>query len=187
MPDVEAELQTAPLEEVLLVSAPSDKRRLLLAELKKDYIRNYSAIAKALGNEDSEVSHYAAASIANAKSEFENDIREFDGKYHRDADNPGLIRAYSDYVLSYLRCGILSKMEARKYSYLYLSLLDAVPKTPDDYRNLVDEAVSIGYYRTALRHAEDSSDNLNLLKVYYCTGRGKEFLELLEETPNTAL
>jgi hypothetical protein len=183
MPDMQAELQAAPLEEALLVSPASDKRRLLLSELKKDYIRNYRAIAKALGNEDPETAHYAAAAIANAKSQFENDIREFDGKYHRDRNNPALVRAYSDYVLGYLRCGILSKMEARKYSYLYLGLLDAVPKTEDDYVSLVDEAVSVGDYQTALRHAEDSKSNLNLLKVYYCTGRGKEFLKLLEESP----
>jgi hypothetical protein len=187
MPDVHAELQAAPLEEVLLVSPPPDKRRLLLAELKKEHIANYSAIAKAFDNEDSEVAHYAAAAVASAKSEFENDIREFDGKYHRDKDNPALIRAYADYVLSYLQCGILSRLEMRKYSYLYLNLLDNFPKNQDDYQNLVAQAINVKDYRIALRHAEASGSPLNLLKVYYYTGRREEFFKTLEALEDSEL
>jgi hypothetical protein len=192
MPNVEAEIQAAPLEEILLVSTTADKRKLLLAELKKDYIKNYTAIAKAFDNEDHETSHYAAAAVTNAKSGFENDIREFDSRYHRDQDNLDLVRAYSDYVLSYLRCGILDRMEMKKYSYLYINLMAAV-KTPEtfmtehDYGNIVGETIYVGDYQaaqrwaeTALNAVESESSYLGLLKVYYHTGRSNEFFELLE-------
>jgi hypothetical protein len=186
-PDEESEIQSAPLEEVFLVSTSADRRKKLLFELKKESIATYAAIKKAYDNDDPETSHYAASAISSVKTEFQNKIREFDSQYARDSQNTGLIREYSDHVLEFFKSDTLEDMEMKKYSFLYLNLMTPMDNAPgfltgDDYVNIVNEAISVGEYGTAeywaeLSFAAEESERnyLSLLKVYYCISRPDKF------------
>lgn len=193
-PIVEEEMQTVPLEELFIVASDTEKRKHLLAELKKeDAISDYGIIAKALDNDDVETSHYAAAAITNVKATFENGIRLFDNDYHRKKDDMEFVREYADYVLSFLRSGILAEIETRKYSYLLINILTGTEHpesflTERDYVNIVDEAIKTGDFSIAEKWAkfafslsENESTYLNLLKTFYVTNRREDFFDTLEK------
>lgn len=198
-PDIELEMQTMPLEEILLVSDNSEKRRYLLSELKKEYIINYGTIVKALDNDDPEVSHYAASAITSAKAEFENDIRDFDNRYNRNKGDLELIRHYADYVYSYIKSGILDPMEIRKYSFLFINILTGVESpekflTELDYTNIVNESIIVNDFTIAEHWAdfahklfENESTYMNLLKIYYYTNRTEQMLKTLDDMKKTDL
>jgi hypothetical protein len=192
-PDVEAEMQAVPLEELFLVSADVDKRKGLLTELKKESAINYGAVAKALDIEDPESSHYAAAALANAKAEFENELRDFDNRYHREPDNVKLIREYAAKVRGLLASGILAGVELKRYHYLNMNLLQAIKNRgkkmiAEDYEFIVKSAFFNKEYGMAeewaveghqMKPTEDTY--LNLLRIYYDTGRTADFIATMDE------
>lgn len=193
-PIVEEEMQSVPLEELFIVASDTEKRKYLLAELKKeDVVPDYGIIAKALDNDDVETSHYAAAAITNVKATFENGIRIFDNDYHRRKNDLEFVREYADYVLSFLRSGILAEIEKRKYSYLLINILTSTEHpesflTDRDYVNIVDEAIKTGDFSIAEKWAkfafslsENENTYLSLLKIFYVTHQNEDFFEMIEK------
>ena len=188
-PDVESEMQAVHLEELFLVSANADKRKRLLNELKKESTINYGAISKALDNEDPESAHYAAAALANAKSEFENELRDYDNLYNRDKENTKLCRDYANRVKDFLDSGILTGIELKRYNYLICNLLTTLPQhTAHDYDLIVTSAIFNNEYEIAGKWALEFHHNetceksyLHLLKIYYETGLKENFRTLLAE------
>lgn len=192
-PDVEAEMQVVPLEELFLVSTDADKRKGILTELKKESAINYGAVAKALDNDDPESSHYAASALANAKAEFENELRDFDNRYHREPENVKLIREYAAKVRGLLDSGILAGVELKRYHYLNMNLLQAIKNQgksmkAEDYEYIVksaffnkEHAIAEEWAMEGHRMKATEDTYLNLLKVYYDTGRTADFLSALNE------
>lgn len=192
-PDVEAEMQVVPLEELFLVSTDADKRKGLLTELKKESAINYGAVSKALDIDDPESSHYAAAALANAKAEFENELRSFDNRYHRETDNVKLIREYAAKVRDLLNSGILAGVELKRYHYLNMNLLQAIKNRgkrmiAEDYEWIVKSAFFNKEYGIAEEwalegHQQKPSEDtyLNLLRIYYDTGRTADFIAMMDE------
>jgi hypothetical protein len=190
-PDVEAEMQAVPLEELFLISSDADKRKGILTELKKESAINYGAVAKALDIDDPESSHYAAAALANAKAEFENELRDFDNRYTREPKNEKLCREYAARVRDFLDSGILAGVELKRYHYLNINLLSSIKKNekplePEDYGFIVKSA----FYNKEFGMAEEwalegheakqlEMSYLNLLKIYYDTGRNTDFFATL--------
>jgi hypothetical protein len=192
-PDVEAEMNAVPLEELFLISTDADKRKGLLTELKKESAINYGAVAKALDNDDPESSHYAAAALANAKAEFENELRDFDNRYGLDQKNDKLCREYAKRVRDFLDSGILAGVELKRYHFLNMNLLSSIkqndkPLFPEDYNFIVKSAFYNKEYDLAEKWALEGHEKkklevsfLNLLKVYYDTGRSSDFFNTLDE------
>jgi hypothetical protein len=196
-PDVEAEMQAVPLEELFLISTHADKRKHLLGELKKESSVNFGTIAKALDNEDPESAHYAAAALASAKADFENELREFDNQYNRKKEDEKLCRDYAGRVRAFLDSGILTGIELKRYHYLIINLLTAIPGNGgslghDDYDKIVKSALFNNEYEVAKKwalecQAENASETsyLNLLTVYYNTGLKEEFKKTLDDLKNS--
>lgn len=60
-PDIKTELDVVPVEDAMAVSKNSEKRSLLLNQLKKDIHSNYKELMAAENDKDSESVHYVAA------------------------------------------------------------------------------------------------------------------------------
>ena len=196
-PDVEAEMQAVPLEELFLISTHTDKRKHLLNELKKESSVNFGTISKALDNEDPESAHYAAAALASAKADFENELREFDNQYNRKKDDEKLCREYAGRVRAFIDSGILTGIELKRYHYLIINLLTAIPGNGgslghDDYDYVVKSALFNNEYEVAKKWALEcqtanasEASYLNLLTIYYNTGLKEEFKKTLDDLKNS--
>ena len=196
-PDVEAEMQAVPLEELFLISTDADKRKHLLGELKKEKLVNFGTISKALDNKDPESAHYAAAALASAKADFENELREFDNKYNRKKEDEKLCREYAGRVRAFLDSGILTNIELKRYHYLVINLLTGIPGNGgilchDDYNDIVKSALFNQEYEVAKKWALEcqsvsasETSFLNLLTIYYDTGLKEEFKKTLDDLKNS--
>jgi len=198
-PDVESETQAVPLEELFLVSANADKRKRLLNELKKESAINYGAVSKALDNDDPESAHYAAAALANAKSEYENELRDYDNRYNQNKENDILCREYAYRVKDFLDSGILSGIEFKRYHYQIINLLTTIPQygyrlLPRDYDLIVSSALFNHEYETAGLWAQEflntqasETSYLHLLRIYYDTGLKDKFFALLDDLKHSEI
>lgn len=60
-PYLEEELNVVPIEDAMVISNNTEKRTLLLNQLKKDMLNSYRSLLVAENDEDSESAHYVAA------------------------------------------------------------------------------------------------------------------------------
>lgn len=193
-PDEVTDLNTVPLEEALLVSDKGNMRRSLLNVLKSDFDNSLAAISAALESEDTETSHYAATVIMDVTAKFIKTTQSMQVEYDKQPDNTELASMYADYIYQFLETGILSEIEVKTYTHLYVQLVGSLythgrqEVKGQDYRRavslLMDQKESDEALMWAKRAVENLPQNLDarisLLKVYHETGQREYFLEALE-------
>lgn len=193
-PDEATDLNTVPLEEALLVSDKGSMRRSLLNVLKSDFDNSLAAISAALESDDTETSHYAATVLMDVTAKFIKTTQSMQVEYDKQPDNTELASMYADYIFQFLETGILSEIEVKTYSHLYVQLVGSLythgrqEVEGRDYRRavslLMDQKESDEALMWAKRAVENLPQNLDahlaLLKVYHETGQRERFLEALE-------
>lgn len=197
--DKERELEVLPLEEVLTVAATKDRRRAMLDMLKRDISEKLHLVRKAVENDDSETSHYAAAALTDVFNRFNLEMNDLQVKYDSDRSNEQNNREFLDSVIRILNSGGLLGVEETKYYYLYINLLLNLEKyhseaiTPDYYAMMVKALEKTGrvqeaenWARLSLeRQPEEEQSYLNMMYIMYILGREEEFREILRKLTNS--
>jgi len=114
--DVEKELNTVPIEEVLLVADKKDKRGALFDLLKgESYMGVIDQLHGAVENDDMEVAHYAATFITDAMAKFKNREAELRKGVEESATAEKLVE-YTDYLAASLHPNIYSQQDLKRYT-----------------------------------------------------------------------
>lgn len=193
--DYETEKEFVPLEEALIISDVQDKRRALLNVLKADVSNNMKSLVKALDNEDPETAHYAAAALMDILQKYSKKLSGFQQKYEENPQDADINREYADTTFEYISSGVLGEIEVKKYSHLYVDLIDNLntfhPELIDteQYKNVVECLLKIGKYEDADRWANLSIERqpnmeqsyLNALNVKYKTEQWEDFKAVLDK------
>lgn len=135
-------IDKVPIEEALLESDNETTRRVLLDVLKADFESSIPILMKAIENEDSEVSHYASATISDVLSKFKKHQKEIDEQYREHMEDEELLTAYRKYVYKYMAYHIFPKAEEMHYLELYSELMEQAYKLSptmeaEDYENWI--------------------------------------------------
>jgi hypothetical protein len=191
----ERELEILPMEEVLTVSADQDRRRAMLNMLKQDMGDNLNLIRKAVGNEDTETAHYAAAALTNAFHRFNVELNDLQVTYDKDRSNlEGNIR-FLDAVIRIINSGGFSDIEKSKYYFLYRNLILNLEKyheeaiTEEYYAMMVRALCEVGKLQEAEQWAKLSLERqpdkeqsyLNVLKMEYVLEKEEAFRDCLNQ------
>ena len=193
--DYETEKEFVPLEEALIISDVEDKRRALLNVLKADVSNNMSSLVKALDNDDPETAHYAAAALMDILQKYSKRLATLSQQYQANPQDADVNREYADVTFEYISSGVLGEIEVKKYSHLYVELIDNLnifhPDMLDTehYKNIVECLLKIGRYEDADRWANLSIERqpnmeqsyLNALSVKYKTEQWEEFKLVLDK------
>lgn len=193
--DYETEKEFVPLEEALIISDVQDKRRALLNVLKADVSNNMKSLVKALDNEDAETAHYAAAALMDILQKYSKKLSSLSVKYQENPEDADINREYADTTYEYISSGVLGEIEVKKYSHLYVDLIDNLNKYHPDlldteqYKNVVDCLLIIGRYDDADKWANLSIERqpnieqsyLNSLNVKYKTEQWDDFKEVMQK------
>lgn len=193
--DKEHELEVLPLEEVLTVAAAKDRRRAMLNMLKMDISEKLHLVRKAVENEDSETSHYAAAALTDVFNRFNLELNDLQVKYDSDRSNEKNNTEFLNAVLRILNSGGLLGVEETKYYYLYINLILNLEKyhpeaiTETYYAMMVKALQKVGKVQDAEKWAElslerqpDSEQSyLNVLYIKYILGKEEDFEEILKK------
>ena len=193
--DYETEKEFVPLDEALIISDVEDKRRALLNVLKADVSNNMKSLVKALDNEDPETAHYAAAALMDILQKYSKKLAGFQQKYQENPQDADINKEYADTTFEYISSGVLGEIEVKKYSHLYVELIDNLntfhPEMLDTehYKNVVECLINIGKYDDADRWANLSIERqpnmeqsyLNALNVKYKTEQWEDFKIVLDK------
>lgn len=193
-PDVREALNVAPVEDAMAVSGNTEKRALLLKQLKKDLKENYQVLLAAERDRDSESAHYAAV----AKTEIYRLHQTRWLECRRDcAQNPGDPEKYHtacEVLIEMLSSGILSSREQSAYQKRLCDLVQGqIEKeegevSPKEYEEYLGALVELGRGEDAERLWQQHADRIrseaayhSMLKLFYRTGERQKFEDILDD------
>ena len=189
--NISEEINRVPIEEALIIADKFNKRGALLNLLKSDYEDSLNHIAKAVENEDGEVSHYAASALTESISQF----RSLEKKGRINAKSDEDVIEYITYVYNFLSYRILPIQEHKTYLKLLLNKIKLLNKTNIDAMtsNIYQYAISLlmedNQFEEAQKWVELAitrfPDDLQAYKAglqyYFSINNRERFLDLLNK------
>lgn len=199
--DVDRDINITPMQEALVVSDVSRRRKMLLDVLKKDIRRSLGSIAIALDNPDSETSHYAASVILDVLSEFRGNVQNMHAKFKKDPEDFDLGSLLLGYIDDVLRQDILTGDEKRSYTYMEDEIADTMfgyhPERFEgyQYRRLMEDLVGIGEFSVSEKWAARAMKNrdyqldtyIGCLKFYFAYKDRDSFLKCLDRLKSSGV
>ncbi|GAA0181261.1 hypothetical protein SH2C18_38180 [Clostridium sediminicola] len=191
-PSTENEINLVPMEDALIVNENKIKRSLVINILKKDPTKHIDVIKKALEDEDTETTHYAATAILQIKNSFNIMIQEYSVKYESDKENLNITIPYYNILKKYVDSGLLDEQNVFKYrvliSELLTSILNRYTKYDKYYIDKIDNELELNNFYIAEKYCEDFFNNypntekpyLMYLKTYFKLGDKKTFNKYLK-------
>lgn len=192
-PNVSEEMNIVSFNEIMQVGLKEEKRALLLNVLKDDLVDNATFIRSAMGDTDSETTHYAASATMQIYTKLRSAIQALETQLQLNPDDTlvmlELLSAISDYILS----GVLTKREHDFYCSKYIRTFyllkqvepnrltcDAYLKQADFQFTSLDAHESIVTAIEARDLFDEEEAHLKLLELYYKTGNQSKYNEAFD-------
>lgn len=192
------ELDIIPIEEALLVSEHSTRRKAIIDVLKQDVIKYLEILQHAVSNEDKETSYYAVSAIMEAKRKLQLALQDLSVKFEKDSTDLQVARTYAEVLQAYMRSGFLDDRSLLKYRYTYLFVLNRLLELDKESEWAYQEVVSLQMvlhlyddveqyaqmYLNTFPYSEDAY--LCVMKVYFemkSLNRLQETLDSLKKAP----
>lgn len=118
------ELNIVAIEEALLVSDFSTRRRVLIDILKQDAMQYIDVLKIAVINEDTETSHYAVTAVVEVKRKLTILLQKLAVEYSRNPEDSQVAYTYAEVIKEYLRSGFIDAQSMKQYQITYIQLLD---------------------------------------------------------------
>ncbi|MCZ8518248.1 MULTISPECIES: hypothetical protein [Paenibacillus] len=192
-PEAVKEINVIPLEEALLVNDTTTRRRIVIDLLKQDSLEYLEVLRMAVGNEDTETSHYAVSAIMEIKRKLTLSLQKLSVQYERNKGDAHLLRSYADVLRNYMRSGLLDERTLLKYKHTYTRVLGELLELSSDayeaYGEKVNTDLELRQYETAEHTARlfitsfprDEEAYLALIKVYFTMRSMDQLKSALEE------
>lgn len=193
-PDVREALDVVPVEDAMAVSGNTEKRALLLGQLKKSLDENYRILLAAEKDEDSESAHYVAAAKMEIYRLHQARWLECRRDYEKAPDDPEAYHTACKVLAEMLESGVLSPREQSAYQKRLCGIvqkqIDAGESevSQKEYRDYLNALVELGRCGEAEGLWEKYGDRMrceevyrDLLKMFYQAGERQKFEALLED------
>ena len=191
-PDIREALNIAPVEDAVAVSGNTEKRALLLGQLKKNLKENYRSLLAAEQDGDSESVHYVAAAKMEIYRLGQTRWLECRRAYEQEPDDPEKYHAACGALMEMLDSGVLSAKEQSAYRKRLCSLvqgqIDAGGSevSPREYEEYLGSLVELGRYADAELLWQGSAVRMrseavyqDMLKMFYQMGDRQKFEGIL--------
>lgn len=179
--DKERELDIVPIEDALVVSNYSTRRKVMIDVLKEDTLQYMDILKTAVLNEDTETSHYAVTAVMEIKRKLSISMQELSVKFDQDKEDAHLSLAYALVLKAYMKSGFLDEQTIKKYKYIYIHVLSQLIRNGNEneetFKEKIETEMEMNEYSAAettcyeyLRKYSNSEDPyICLLKLYYTT------------------
>lgn len=127
--DFQKEVNVIPLEEALIINSGNIKRKLIVDTFKEDVDKYIGYLKKALSDEDTETSHYAAATIMEVRRRLAIALQEIAVRYESNREDMETARLYAEILERYLDSGFLDSRTYAKYMSIYSGVLNNILDT----------------------------------------------------------
>ncbi|MDP4143620.1 MAG: hypothetical protein Q8936_03935 [Bacillota bacterium] len=186
-----------PIEDALVLNDEGVKRNLIINALKGDAYQYLGFLKKALKDEDTETSHYAATAVTEVKRKLTLAMQELEEKCQEDNSNIDIFKTYADIIKRYMDSGLLDKKTQKEYLYKYRRVLKYIlkyDKTEEYYFEQIvkcniitknyDKAIYYSY-KYMKYFSKSYKPYLLLMNIYYTARNKEEFSQVLDELRNS--
>ncbi|MCL6570101.1 MAG: hypothetical protein K6T88_00260 [Bacillus sp. (in: Bacteria)] len=172
----EDEENIIPFEDALILNDNKIKRKMLLDILKGDFLLNIDALEKALQNEDSETSHYAATAIQSIKRTLLKKMYEMEELLNENSNDQYALETYRDVLKNYIRIEFLDIKTRQKYMNYYSQTLEKLIKNGSS--NTIDNFIEKIHVDIELNHFNHALDTTKVLLKHFPTNENAYFASL---------
>ncbi len=117
--NMDEQLDIVSISDLKNLASSSEKREVVLNQLKENLTRNYAHIIEMQSDSDSETAHYIAAAKMESYDHFIRNLETARQKYYHDNST---LEDYLDKIRETIDSKLLSSVEQEKYQNLYLQL-----------------------------------------------------------------
>ena len=199
-PEVEKELDVVPVEAAREMASNTEKRALLLNQLKKDMNTGYRSILPAGKDHDSESAHYVAAARMEVYRRKQAVLAECKAIWEQDLYNFQNMQNYLTELEAYIGSELLSEKEANVYKTEYCEIVELVLQTqndvfsPEEYSCYLRYLVELGQsgkaeqcWKNMRNEVKNENAYQTMLKLYYERKDENMFYQCLEKLKKSEL
>lgn len=133
--NVQKEIDVVPMDEALSLNEVNIRRQAVMRTLLSDNLEEYlSVLQKALGNEDTETSHYATTVILEMQNKVMDTLMKQEVAYRSNPRDEEIMYLLNDSLLKVINSGLFNERNIIKYNRMYVELSDHILM-----RDIVDE------------------------------------------------
>ncbi|MGE7951966.1 hypothetical protein [Lysinibacillus xylanilyticus] len=169
------ELAVVSIEEVLIISDFTTRRRVMLDLLKQDAMKYLDILQTAVMNDDTETSHYAVTAVIEVKRELSLLLQKLSVEFSQNPQDPHVARTYVQVIKEYLRSGFLDKQSTKNYRMTYIQVIQTIIENNQATEELFNEKIDMEMTLGELQAAEQTA---LLFKERYPLSE-KPYLQLL--------
>lgn len=183
-----------PIEDALVLNDKKIRRNLIINTLKGDSYIYLSFLKKALKDEDTEVSHYAAIAVMETKRKLTLAIQQLEAKYELGNNEDSLVNeAYAEALKRYTQSGLLDDKAYIKYMDTYSKVLENIINTENvkeiHYEDKIQCDIVMKKYDETISVCRKYMDEfpksdkpyILLLKIYFLKNDKMQFNEVTKE------
>ena len=187
-----------PIQDALLLKNNQTKRQLLLEMLRRDSVPNIGILKKAIENEDTETSHYAATAIMEIQREMINTLNKLASIMEEKPDDYDVMERFAETIKEYLHSGFGDKFINRRFQMQLSMILETLLENHQYNRqHFIDklhcdlalenyEKAQIYCHKFIKAYPSDEISYLMAVKVYYTLQNREELkraILLLKKQP----
>jgi UDP-glucuronate decarboxylase len=197
--DMKKEMNIVPIEEALLLNDTTTKRRILIDALKNDSIQHLGILQKALENEDTETSHYAATAVMEIKRKLTLEKQKLSIKYEENKFDLETLIPYAKVLKSFIQSGLLDDRTLVKTKHTYSQVLESLLVVyPDEEIYFVEKInidLAIGNVDKArvmcktfhIAHPNSETPYIVSMQMHYTLKNNRLFQESLNDLKNSPI
>lgn len=127
-----------PLEEAILLSDISTRRKAMLHTFREDSFNYLDVLMTARQNEDVDTTHYATIQISKIQRQFQLELQRYSVACQDDPENPALLGEYIELLGKYIESALPEESILNRQRHIYAELLDKkLSLVPDDKKTLM--------------------------------------------------
>lgn len=195
----EKELNIIPIEEALVISDFTTRRKVMLDVLKKDAMQYIDVIKMAVLNDDSETAHFAVAAVMEVKRKLSLSLQTFSVEFEKDPYHSMIARSYAQVLREYMKSGFLDEKTLKKYKYTYIQVLEQLIDNGEGDQITFEEKMKVEMELHEYANAEKTGlqylqyfpgieePYICLLDYYYTTKSKISMQRVLDELMNSTI
>lgn len=195
----EKELNIIPIEEALVMSDFTTRRKVMLDVLKKDAMQYIDVIKMAVLNDDSETAHFAVAAVMEVKRKLSLSLQTFSVEFEKDPYHSMIARSYAQVLREYMKSGFLDEKTLKKYKYTYIQVLEQLIDNGEGDQITFEEKMKVEMELHEYANAEKTGlqylqyfpgieePYICLLDYYYTTKSKISMQRVLDELMNSTI
>lgn len=169
------ELAVVSIEEALIISDFTTRRRVMLDLLKQDAMKYLDILQTAVMNDDTETSHYAVTAVIEVKRELSLLLQKLSVEFSQNPQDPHIAETYVQVIKEYLRSGFLDKQSTKNYRMTFIQVIQTIIENNQATEELYKEKINMEMTLGELQVAEKTA---LLFKEQYPLSE-KPYLQLL--------